>query len=207
MYAAFEQDTPLSQGDVINNVVLTYIPDISDPSFVVGDDVVQRDLTQPFDSQEDLIVLGQAIKSPVLILTQSCDIDNREYICVARIFPLNDSAYNQINSPKKKAEHIRRHYQQAGVRPTIYYLREVPEQNFPKSLASFLELHTVRKTENNLSYLKQNRILRLNPEAVEDLQFRIGYFFGRFAATNDDYMLTDEERNLVRGESINKPST
>jgi len=46
-----------------------------------------------------------------------------------------------------------------------------------------------------VSYLEENRILRLDGQAVQDLQFRLGYFFGRFAV-EDDYMLTDQEKQL-----------
>jgi hypothetical protein len=34
--------------------------------------------------------------------------------------------------------------------------------------------------------------------AIEDLQFRLSFFFGRFAAMIDDYMLVEAERQLVR---------
>ncbi len=145
-------------------------------------------------------VLGQVIKSRVLIVSQSCDVLRRPYICVARIFPLEvyDSQYRGKTSPQKRAEHIQQQYQRAGVQPTAFYLQESSERDSPKSVASFLELHSLKNTPENVQYLKRNRLLRLNPEAVEDLQFRIGYFFGRFATT-DDYMLTDEEKRLVRG--------
>jgi hypothetical protein len=198
MYVNFEPDDVLNQGDIISNVVLTYVPDITDPSLFIGEEEVRRDLTEPFNPDEDIIILGQALKASVIILSQGCDIDNRNFICVARILPFQDNDYSGMNREDRKAKHIRREYQQVGIRPTVFYLREAADPEFPKSLVSFLELHTIRKTPENLEYLMRNRILRLTPEAVEDLQFRVAHFFGRFAAITDDYMLTDEEKRLVR---------
>jgi hypothetical protein len=201
MYASFDPQDDLVQGDIVDHVVLTYLSDISKPSlYDVHGDEVDIDLSQPLDLQQDVKGLGQVVKSRVLILSQSCDVLRRPYLCVARIFSLEvyDSQYRAKTSPKKRAEHLQQQYQRVGVQPTAFYLQESLERGFLKSVASFLELHSIKNTPENVQYLKRNRLLRLNSEAVEDLQFRIGYFFGRFATT-DDYMLTDEEKRWVRG--------
>jgi hypothetical protein len=198
MYAPFNQEDALNQGDIINNIVVTYLPLISEPSFYIDGEEVIKDLAEPFDPNEELTVLGNALKSPAMILTQGCDIDYASHICVARIQPFDDPEYDRRTNPQRRASFIKENYQKAGVRPTRYYLQESPDRHFPKSVVSFLELHTIRKTPENLEYLRRNRILRLSQEAVADLQFRIGHFFGRFAALTDDYMLTAEERALVR---------
>src|SRR5882672_7865912 len=94
MYDPFENNSPLSQGDIINNVVLTYLPEISNPAFVFDGDFVERDLGQPLD--DEMTVLVQAHKSPVLIVEPSCSIDNGDFISVARILPFTDQAYDGI---------------------------------------------------------------------------------------------------------------
>jgi len=201
MYAPFENDSPLSQGDIIDNVVLTYLPEISNPAFVLDGDFVERELAQPLD--DEMTVLVQAHKSPVLIVEPSCSIDNGDFISVARILPFTDQTFDGIppTRPHKKAKHIRMNYQRVGVQPSLYYLQESPEQHFPKSVASFLELHTIRQSDQNLEYLIANRILRLTSEAVGDLQYRIGFFFGRYAVTTDDYMLTQAERDAEEAQA------
>lgn len=204
MYVSFEQNAVLNQGDIINDVVCAYLPHIYEPTFILGNDEIERDLTQPFNPDEDLLVLTQAVKSPVMIITQGCDIDNRNYITVARIIPFDDQDYLRGTREEKKAKHILNNYQRLGVRPTYYYLQPSLDNNFPRSVVSFLELHTINKTVENLEYLKQNRILRLMKEAVEDLQFRLSFFFGRFAAITDDYMLTEAERQLVRPPAVSE---
>jgi hypothetical protein len=195
MYVPFDPQDVLNQGDIIRNVVISYVPEVSNPTFVLGEDVVERDLHQPFDPAEPLTVLSQVLKSHVMVMTQGCDIDNRDHICVARILPFNDGDYP--NRQNRQPRFILTNYQRVGPRPTMYYLQEAPDQ-LPQSIVSFLELHTIRKTPDNFDYLRRNRVLRLMPEAVEDLQFRIAFFFGRFAALTDDYMLTAEEREIAR---------
>jgi len=197
MYEPFEQDSPLSQGDIINNVVFSYITNIADPPLVLGDDYVERDLAQPFDPNEDLTVVAQILKSQVLIITPDCNIDNDRFITVARIFPLDDPNYARMSNELRRAKYLKDNYQRTGINPTVLYLQEAPAQGFPKSLASFLEIHTIRKTDENLAYLLRNRVLRLSREAKGDFQYRIGYFLGRFTVNTENYMLTAEERRVI----------
>ena len=205
MYARLpNQDAPLSQGDIINNVVLAYIPDISNPAFVVGDEYVEKDLTLPFGRDDAITVVAEALKAPVLVIEPNCNIDYDDFISVARIFPLNDRHYNEIpdRRPQKKAKYLARNYQHVGAQPAVYYLQEAPDVEFPKSFASLLELHTIRRNAENLAYLQRNRMLRLTEEAIGDLQYRIGFFFGRYSVVTDNYMLTPEEKAaLTAGET------
>lgn len=198
MYGPID-DARLSQGDIVQNVVFPYIPNISDPAFYLNGEPVDRRLDQEFDLNEELTVLAQAHKSPVLILEPSCNIDNNDYIAVSRIFPLNqyDNDYRNMNNPERMARYLQRNYQHTGVQPNVYYLQESPATGFPKSLASFLEIHTIRKSDESLTYLMNNRILSLTTEARGDLQYRLGFFFGRYAVETDNYMLTAEERNFL----------
>jgi len=205
MYAPLEPHAPLSQGDIIRNVVFTYIPDISNPNlFNEAGDELRPELAQPFP-EDHTGILGEPHKSNVLVLTQSCDLDNRLFVNVACIFSLE--TFDPTYTPKSdlnKAKHLKNEYQRAGVRPYAYYLQECEAQNFPKSIASFLELHTIKKTDINQEYLIGSRVLRLNQEALEDLQFRIGYFFGRFALNTEDYMLTAGEKLLIHEDAERK---
>lgn len=111
MYAPFDLSSPLSQGDIVKDVVSSYIPDISDPAFILGDNMVERDLTRPFDPNEVLEVLSQPFKSHVLIIHPSCNIDNDSFISVARIHPFQDKNYDSSTDPLKKAQHIKKQYQ------------------------------------------------------------------------------------------------
>jgi len=202
MYVEFDPDDELNQGDIINDVVVNYLHDISNPTFLLGERVVQRDLAQPFPN-EDLLVLGEAVKSRAMIVTQGCDIDHGDFLCVARIMPFSDNQYAQAGA-NRKPKYILDHYQKIGVRPGLYYLQASPASQFPASVVSLLELHTINKNAENLAHLKRNRILRLMNEAVEDFQFRLAFFFGRFAAITDRYMLTDEEK-LIEEARLARP--
>ena len=138
-----------------------------------------------------------------MIITQGCDIDHGDFLCVARIIPFNDNTYAQTR-PNKQPKYILDHYQKIRIRPGLYYLQASPDRQFPVSVVSLLELHTINKNAENLAYLKRNRILRLMDEAVEDFQFRLAFFFGRFAAITDRYMLTEQER-LIEEARLARP--
>lgn len=197
MYSAIREGDDLAQGDVIRRVVFAYVPNSAPQLFDATGNPTEADPKAPWNPEERLAVLGEARISPAIILSQSCDVLHRPFLTVARVFPLEamDLAYARLQAPAKRVAHLYGQYQRAGVRPGVFYLREAPAQGFPKSLASFLEIHTLRNDPATVDYLKANRILRLTGEAVQDLQFRLGYFFGRFAV-EDEYMLTDEEKQL-----------
>lgn len=204
MYASFKVDDDLVQGDVIQNVVITYIDSIAKPPiFNLEEDQddayqIEPNLTEPFNPTDKLSVMGSVAKCYSMIISQSCDVLSKDFICIARIYKLEDldKEYNKKTSPKTKAEHIKTYYQTPGKQPALFLLQESINDNFPRSLASFVELHSIAKNPQNVDYLKQNRLLRINQEALQDLQFRLAFFFGRVATTND-YMLTEEERLLI----------
>jgi hypothetical protein len=198
MYVPFPPNDPLSQGDIIENVVLPYIPLISAPTLIIDDQVVERDLSKPFDRSENLTALAPVQKSTVIVISQGCDIDHQPFISIARVAPIvgTDNGYPTGKNAKTIGKYIREHYQKIGVRPRFYYLKA--EESLPPSVVLFPEIHTLLNTPENAGYLQSNRLLRLTREAVEDLQFRLSFFFGRFAALADDYMLTEDERTANR---------
>jgi len=200
MYRPFNPEDELGQGDVIENVTFTYVPNLAEPVLHDAQGArVHRRAQEPITREDNLEVSGQAEKSRVIILSQDCDVLHRPYICVGRVRELAivDQGYVDKNNDRTRAQHIQKNYQRAAVQAIWFYLQESPECAFPKSLASFIELHSIKRTEDNVRYLQANRILRLTAEAVFDLQFRFSYYFGRFATT-DHYMLTEQEWELVR---------
>jgi len=201
MYSSFASNDDLSQGDIVENVLVTYIDSIAKPPiFKLEDDVnlTEVELSQPFSLEDRLVTMGSAIKCKAMIISQSCDVLRKDFISIARIHSLEDldKEYNKKTSPKAKAEHIKSYYQTPGKQPALFFLQDSKTHNFPKSLTSFIELHSIKNTPENQQYLKENRLLRINSEALQDLQFRIAFFFGRVATTSD-YMLTEEERKLI----------
>lgn len=200
MYRPFNAEDDLIQGDICEHVTFAYINNLATPElYNAAGEPAEIESQTPIGVEDRIGVLEQAEKSRMIVLSQDCDILSKPFICVDRIYDLAsaDAPYVGKNSPKARAEHIQRNYQRPGVQPPWFYLQESAPHQFQKSLVSFMELHSIKATEENIQYLRQNRILRLAQEAIFDLQFRFGLFFGRFATT-DDYMLTEEERGLVR---------
>jgi hypothetical protein len=204
MYIDVAEQDDLSQGDIVNDVVFGYVPTISNPVLYNEDgDRVNRDLADPLSLHDNLDMMIPAEKSRVMILSQACDCLSKPYLCVARIVPLQtfDRGYAEKIASKRATvksttQYIQDVYQRAGAKPDAFYLQERERFDFPKSVVSFLQLHSITASQSNTGYLKENRLMRLNDEAVLDLQFRLGFYFGRFATT-ENYMLTSTERESL----------
>jgi hypothetical protein len=203
MYTRIGEHVDLCQGDIIGNVILGRIPNLANPQLFNSDGhpIIVGNTPLP----PDVVVLATAEKSTVLVLSQCCDCLRKSHISVCRVIPLDvfDKSYSG-KSRKKKVEHIQESYQRAGARPDAFYLQEDP-CGFPRSIAYFLETHSIPR-EMNAEYLVANRLLRLHQEALFDLQFRLAFCFGRFATT-EDYMLTDDDKALIRTQPAAEPQS
>jgi hypothetical protein len=199
MYREFGGQDDLEQGDIVDNILFTHIPNISDPR--IHDNEGRRlevNLADPLPAER--YILTPVEKSRAIVLSQACDCLSKPYICLGKIIPLLEFDPNYaalVESPRttlrKQTEYINDLYQRAGAKPDAFYLRQ--EVDFPKSVVSFLEVNIVPRA--NTDYLRESRILRLSEEGVLDLQFRIAFYFGRFATTQY-YMLTDNEIATLR---------
>jgi hypothetical protein len=211
MYIDIAEQDDLSQGDIVDDVLFGYVP-ISAPTLYDQDgDRVNFDLADPLSLENNLDLMIPAEKSRVMILSQACDCLSKPYICVARIVPLLifDKGYAEKVAAKKatlksNTQYIQDLYQRAGAKPDSFYLQEKEDIKLPKSVVSFLQLHSIATTHPNVHYLKENRVARLNAEAVLDLQFRLAFYFGRFATTRD-YMLTSPEKESLASRPTPSP--
>lgn len=192
MYREIGDHIDLCQGDVIANVVLSRVPVLATPQlYNTNGDLVEFQAADQLP--DETAIVGNAMKSNVLIMTQCCDCLRKPFIVVCRILAIEifDEKY-QAKSNKNKIAHIRDSYQRPAAKPDTFYLQDSAEAGFPKSVAYFLELFNIPR-EANQEYLLDNRLLRLNQEALLDLQFRFAFCFGRFA-TEEDYMLTTADK-------------
>lgn len=117
MYDPIEDDL-LSQGDIVQNVVISYLPEISAPELILDAQAVDRDLADPFDPNEPLLVLATAHKCSVLVIEPSCNIDNGDFISVARIHA-RLSISNAPHSPRYR-KRVRRACPLASTTPVPF---------------------------------------------------------------------------------------
>jgi hypothetical protein len=109
------------------------------------------------------LVLSKATKDRVMIMSQSCDIDNRNWIQVAPV-------YGAAHFGQKKLASL-----EAGEISFMFFLPPKLPLIQQKSCVDLSQITTVHK-----SYLRQgNRILHLTASARVKLQAHIAQFYGR----------------------------
>lgn len=138
-----------------------------------------------------------------MILSQACDCLSKPYICLARVIDLQEFDLDYANrlrngaGTRNIADYIQNKYQRAGAKPDAFYLQENANLQLARSAVAFTQLHSIETSTDNIDYLKNQRLTRLESQAVLDLQFRLAFYFGRFA-TEDNYMLTQAEKESLQ---------
>ena len=196
-------DDSVRQGDVIKNFVFAYYSLVDEPHFFDGNgDELAIDLNDDdFEIPAGASLLGTPVKTFAIVISQTCDIEHREYICLARILPLAQRVRGfSEKTPRNQVKTICRELA-GGRQPALFYLQESPEHGLPKSLAHLCEIQTVRRLD--LGFLRANRVLRLGDEGLKDLQFRLANFSGRYAA-REGYMLTPEEMDVWQRDAADR---
>jgi hypothetical protein len=202
MYAQIDDET-LKQGDVLRGVAFPDV-DYAEPlKYVATQGTADEVTVEAWDLDS---VVEAAMPGPALVqvdighgivVSQDCDILNpsRQYLSIARVWPVHLKVSDwEKRKPEKRVELIRKELGNPGRRPNLFYLMENPVAEFPKSVAHLSMITSV--SQETTRYLLSRRILRLNAEALKAFQLRLIYLFGRFAS-EDDYMLTDEEKALA----------
>jgi hypothetical protein len=116
-------------------------------------------------SPDGIFAIGRVSKRPMLVLSQTCDIQNHAFIQAAPIFPLpqDDPAFAE----KVMRDEI----------ISAFYLERHPPEFAEESYADFELIQAVHK-----SYIKRpdpKKHFRLGPDKILKLQQAITRFFGR----------------------------
>lgn len=174
-------DTGLYQGDVVEGIPVVLMPPASGRPWTIlkpsppttRDQALAGNLPKNFyprpkepdpevwSNQEEL-VLAKGIKTRIMILTQSCDIDRRNYLQVAPIY--DATGMNNLKLASLRAL-------------DIFYMFYLPpdESGFPESYVDLTQIGSIHR-----SYLKDAvPIKKLSAIATTSLQVHIADFFGR----------------------------
>lgn len=107
-------------------------------------------------------VVSYLTKRPVLVLSQTCDIQNKDFIQVAPIYPADPDYVERL----KRGNEIL----------SAFYL-EAYSPHFGDSYADFERIQAVHKTY--IKRLNHEQHLRLNGKHVRNLQSALTRYFGR----------------------------
>ncbi|MHA1395919.1 MAG: hypothetical protein ACTSRZ_20640 [Promethearchaeota archaeon] len=152
------------QGDIFcNQIIITIPPNIQIIRKNKNEEYrvfKLEELPDAFTNKELIIVY--AIKSNIIVLSQTCDIEHREFISIAPVFPLtNINNIDKINSLKNNKVNYR------------FYIPE--SKNLEESYAELTLIHSIPK-----EYLKlENRISSLSDYSRHLLQDQLNRYFCR----------------------------
>ena len=202
-YSAARSGNGLQQGDLLVNVPFTYFSASDAQVFLADGQGASRDLTQ-----NNADVVGVAAKVEFawgLALSQTCDLQAdsltgaaRKPILVARVLPVKELIPSFKEDTVKNAVSAVRTLATAGNAPTTFYLPAFSgeEVSLPRCAANLLDVQ--RFPAYDLPALTRLFRLRLESPALQSLQERCAYCFGRFAAPDDLFYSAEEQAEIVR---------
>jgi hypothetical protein len=194
--STLEEDWGLQQGDILHPVPFAAFSltdvEVLSPN---ADGLRMVDLTQKTDLEVGTRLLASVGMSFGIVLNQSCDLSPRrgKPILIARVVPAAEriGMLKPGHSVSRRIKDIEE-LANPGKRPSLFYLpgHGGVEPKMDNCVADLLEITSFPPT--NLAALSSLIKLRLSPPALQALQERLSYCFGRFGAPNHLYMNEEE---------------
>jgi hypothetical protein len=189
----YEQDpdrTSFYQGDIVHDVPIIFLPDKISKWFVLRpggtnskkhiDNVLRGEICKWFQSfpegqledawkygKKEEYVAAKAFLSNVIILTQSCDIENRNYYQIAPVYPESSQKPSALDDLRQN----RLNY--------AFYLPAVAPHVSENSFADLAHTCVVPKAYFPRDSVSTRLAARLTDSARASLQEQIAHYFGR----------------------------
>jgi hypothetical protein len=168
-YETNPDPTRFFQGDILASFPVTILPESvkivrlegKGEGFSLGR-VYERDKLNDAFLNGSEAVLAKASLMNIMILSQTCDIEHREFVSIAPVFPITN-----IDSVAKQ-EAIRK-------RKVLYRFYLPLEGKFEESFLDITTINSVRRATLKL----ENRILALSHYGRSHLTFFINNYFNR----------------------------
>ncbi|MGO8674118.1 MAG: hypothetical protein ACLQVD_22495 [Capsulimonadaceae bacterium] len=202
-YATLPADArTLQQGDLLADVPFAYFSLSKAKVHLTSSESDTRDLSRDRAGVEFLV--AKVIFSWGLVLSQTCDLQptpeaghSRKPVVVARVRALSELIKPSGSNLKAAVNDVKR-AASPGATPTVFPLpmHTSASLELPKSGADLLDLQRFDRAD--LPTLMTLARLRLSPPALQALQERCAYCFGRFAAPDNLYYSEDEWAEVQR---------
>ncbi|MFO0806564.1 MAG: hypothetical protein U0791_25955 [Gemmataceae bacterium] len=206
-------DRPLSQGDIVVDVPFFIIPKAIT---VELHGVKARQQCSPSDvesfrnlkakslaEKKGIVAVEMPLEvEPGIIVTHDCDLDNREVIAVAKLFPMASYAVNlkdalELEEPLVVFDFKRRVTEGSEFGNLIYVGKAVDDTLLCGDLH---RVYTFPK-KGWYEYFRANRVKSLDDNGKKYLQGRLAAFAGRYA-TDTGFWHTDEDK--AHAEAVSK---
>ncbi len=196
--ATLEGEGPLRQGDLLSPVPFVIFSAVE--AFVLRptEDVpIRMDLTGGLDLPAQTQLLTSVVMGTGIVLNQSCDLTGQpgreRPILLARVVAASQRIKDFRGSVDlKKAISQIRILANPGKSPSLFYLPEYENADLrlARSVADLLEV--AHFPPSDLGPLTSLVRLRLSPTALQALQERLAYCFGRYGAPDHLYFSREE---------------
>lgn len=209
-------DEPLQQGDIIRDVPFIVLPKAFNikATGVPGQVRLDSANTGSFENGRQLAEGDKklfAVDVPLvlhlgMVITQSCDLDNKDQITLARVYPIEEQVQTareaiQHNEPFVMYDILRRLTEGAADHGHLAYAGCLDGK--AHLVADLLRLHSYALPWKEC--FRQQRLRCLTDEGLKYLQGRLSNFTGRFATTTGFWQTPDEQeraRQLVANTSL-----
>lgn len=199
-------DIPLEQGDIIRDVPFVVFPKAFNVKAEGVQGQVRLDCQDPLSCQKvkDFSQGKQLtaatvpfVLTPGMVVTQGCDIEHKDQITLARVFPIGHVLHDakdaiNYNEPLVLHEVIRR-LTEGHESFNLVYLGLL--ENLGRCVADLMRVQSYPGVWKEC--FRQNRWMSLTDEGVKYVQGRLNSFTGRYALRQGFWHMTDEDRELA----------
>jgi hypothetical protein len=195
------QDESLQQGDVIRNVPWLLLPRLVNVKAVGVQGQARLDSQAPegvhavlaHGGGKPLSVNGAPLVLDLgIIVTQSCDLDYKPHLTLARVFPLVDLVLEAKEAVQHREPLVLydtvRNLTEGLQHANLVYLSAPDSVN--RVVADLLQVQSFEATWKG--YFKHHRLVGLTEEGLKYLQGRLNLFTGRYATETGFWRLADE---------------
>ena len=194
-------ENTLQQGDLLEAVPFIFVPSQGAKVTLRNNETATRDL---LDGQDVEFVAARVLYNWAMVLTQTCNLQpapdtghSRYPIVVARVQPVEEVfSKSRFDTPKNVEISLKEFANESKVPHSLYLPSthfansEGVEQAFGRSVANLLSLQTFVPAD--LSALIGQARLRLSDPALQAVQARCAYCFGRLASPDDLFYSAEE---------------
>lgn len=183
MYAQIDPDT-IYQGDIVLNYHFMVAP-LGNPSVIRAESdkvkILPLDqVTQPYSTDGKELLVANSFVAKAMIITQTCDIQRREYIAVCPIFKLN-VLVEKFQTDGWEETRIQKFIGNLKAQNVGYYFYlhaaslDTGHITIEESYVDLLQINSVRQT-NIKNY---QRIYSLSDKGRHWLAYKLNCLFGR----------------------------
>lgn len=195
---------PLQQGDILNDVPFVVLAkvfnvkanNVQGQSRLSCEDLATFDAVKQF-SQGNVLTAASLplVLQPGMVITQGCDIDHRDFITLARVFPLTmlvEQAKQALDYEEPLVLHeVIRRLTEGHDYPHLVYLGALDGQT--RYVADLLRVQSFPKEWK--SCFRQRRWKTLTSDGLMYVQARLSFLAGRYATQHGFWHTLPDDKN------------